>query len=423
MKTKHILLLITLLSVSFANAQILDKLKKKAEKSAERTVERRVEKETSKKTDEVLDEVFEEDDKKSKKDKKDKKSTSKEDKNTTSSSKNSSNIVTGSQFFPDGTILYNETFAQDAQGDFPANWETNSGGEIITVDGQKALRFYPNGNYISKLKTLPENYALEFDLVTENLHYKGLAGSQFGVHFSNEKSLNKPKTGAKFAFSLWKGSTTCNQLLVESFGKVSTKIDNKIPFKMQDKLNTSTHFTMVVNDSRLRVYINNEKALDLPSFLSNNLGNYIQFYLKGTDTNEQHIVAISNIKITEEGDDIRSKILKGGFTTNQILFDSGSDKIKKESFEIMEKIGNVLKNDPNLKINIIGHTDSDGDEVKNMTLSKSRAAAVMNYFIDKMGIDKSRMQFQGRGENEPIADNTTPEGKSQNRRVEFQVIK
>ncbi len=423
MKTKHILLLITLLSVSFANAQILDKLKKKAEKSAERTVERRVEKETSKKTDEVLDEVFEEDDKKSKKDKKDKKSTSKEDKNTTSSSKNSSNIVTGSQFFPDGTILYNETFAQDAQGDFAANWETNSGGEIITVDGQKALRFYPNGNYISKLKTLPENYALEFDLVTENLDYKGLAGSQFGVHFSNEKSLNKPKTGAKFAFSLWKGSTTCNQLLVESFGKVSTKIDNKIPFKMQDKLNTSTHFTMVVNDSRLRVYINNEKALDLPSFLSNNLGNYIQFYLKGTDTNEQHIVAISNIKITEEGDDIRSKILKGGFTTNQILFDSGSDKIKKESFEIMEKIGNVLKNDPNLKINIIGHTDSDGDAVKNMTLSKSRAAAVMNYFIDTMGIDKSRMQFQGRGENEPIADNTTPEGKSQNRRVEFQAIK
>jgi outer membrane protein OmpA-like peptidoglycan-associated protein len=422
MKARYQLLLITLLSVSFTNAQILDKLKKKAEKSAERTIERRVEKETSKKTDEVLDEVFEEKDSKSKKDKKDKKSTSKEDKNVTSSSKANSNMVTGSQFFPDGTILYNETFAQDAQGDFPANWETNSGGEIITVDGQKALRFYPNGSYINKANKLPENYALEFDLVTENLDYKGLAGSQFGIHFSNEKSLNKPKSGAKFAFSLWKGSTTCNQLLVESFGKVSTKIDNKIPFKMQDNLNTSTHFTMVVNGSRLRVFINNEKAIDLPSFLSNNLGNYIQFYLKGTDTNENHIVAISNIKITEEGDDIRSKILKGGFTTNQILFDSGSDKIKKESFEIMEKIGNVLKNDPNLKINIIGHTDSDGDEVKNMTLSKSRAAAVMNYFIDTTGIDKSRMQFQGRGENEPIADNTSAEGKAQNRRVEFQAI-
>src|SRR5690606_4613961 len=205
---------------------------------------------------------------------KDKKSTSKEEKSSNSTSQNNRNIVSGSQFFPDGTVLYNETFTQDAQGDFPANWETNSGGEIITVDGQKALRFYPNGNYISKLKALPENYALEFDLVTENLDYKGLSGSQFGVHFSNEKSLNKPKSGAKFAFSLWKGSTTCNQLLVESFGKVSTKIDNKIPFKMQDKLNTLTHFTMVVNGPRLRVYVNNEKTIALPSFLSDNLGNY-----------------------------------------------------------------------------------------------------------------------------------------------------
>lgn len=423
MKTKHLLLLTTLLSVSLANAQILDKLKKKAEKSAERTVERRVEKETSKKTDEVLDEVFEEKDGKTSK--KDKKSTSKskEEKNTSSTSQNNSTMVTGSQFFPDGTILYNETFVKDALGDFPANWETNSGGEIITVDGQKALRFYPNGNYVSKLKKLPENYALEFDLITENLDYKGLSGSQFGIHFMNEKTLGKPKSAEKFGFSLWKGSNICNQLLVESFGKVSNKMENKIPFKMQDKLNATTHFTMVVNGSRLRVYINNEKALDLPSFLSNNLGKYIQFYLKGTDTNEQHIIAISNIKITEEGEDIRSKLMKGGFSTNQILFDSGSDNLKKESYDIIEKIGRVLKEDTDLKINIIGHTDSDGDAVKNMTLSKSRAAAVRNYLMDQMGIDGTRLMFQGRGENEPIANNTTTEGKSQNRRVEFQTVK
>jgi len=229
MKTRHLLLLIALLGVSYANAQILGKLKKKAEKAAERTVERRVEKETSKKTDEVLDEVFEEN---GKKPQKDKNSTSKEEKSTGSSSRNNANIVTGSQFFPDGTIVFEEQFKQDAQGDFPAYWETNSGGEIILANGNKALRMYPNGTYITKTGNLPENYALEFDLITDNLDYKGLSGSQFGVHFSNEKSLNKPKSGAKFAFSLWKGSTTCNQLLVESWGKVSTKINNKIPFKI-----------------------------------------------------------------------------------------------------------------------------------------------------------------------------------------------
>jgi len=57
-----------------------------------------------------------------------------------------------------------------------------------------------------------------------------------------------------------------------------------------------------------------------------------------------------------------------------------------------------------------------------MTLSKSRAASVMNYFIDNKGLDKSRFMFQGRGENEPVAENNSAEGKAKNRRVEFQKI-
>lgn len=425
MKTRHLLLLITLLSVSFANAQLLKKLGKKAEKAAERTVERRVEKETSKKTDEVLDEVFESDKKESDK------NTSQKNKNEISeklekpgspTTESESKISTGSQFFPDGEVLFYENFVKDTKGDFPAQWETNSGGEIIMAGSEKALKLYPNGNYITKISKLQENYALEFDLITENLEYKGLAGSEFGLIFSGEKTLNKPQQGAKFGFSLWKGSEIPNQLQVQNWGKVTPKIDNKIPFKMVEKLNTTTHFAIVVNGSRLRVFIDNEKAIDLPSFLASNFGNYIQFYLKGTTAKENHIVAISKIKITEEGEDIRSKILKGGFTTQQIVFDSGSDIIKKESFEILNKIGKVLQEDPNIRINIIGHTDSDGDAVNNMTLSKSRAASVMHYFTDNMGVDKNRLMYQGRGENEPIADNTTSEGKAKNRRVEFQPI-
>ena len=413
---KTLFLCITLFCSTILHAQFIEKLGKKAEKAAERTVERRVERETSKKTDKALDKVFEED----KSTKETARKTSSKSEKSTSQSKRE--IVTANQFFPNGNVIYAETFSQDATGDFPANWETNSGGEVIVVDGNKALQLNPNGNYIAKTGKLPENYALEFDLITENLDYKGLSGSGFGVVFSAEKTLNKPKKGGKFSFSLWKGSSVSNKIQVENWGNSSSKINNAIPFQMQEKLNSMMHFTVVVNSARLRVYIDNEKVIDLPSFLTDNLGNYIQFYLKGTDAKENHIVALSNIRITEETEDIRSKILKGGFSTNQILFDSGSDKIKKESFEIIEKIGKVLQEDRSMQINIIGHTDSDGDEVKNMTLSKARAAAVMNYFIDKMGIDKKRIQFQGKGENEPIASNTTSEGKAQNRRVEFKAI-
>ena len=416
MKTKYIFTIIALLSISFSHAQLLDKLKKKAEKAAERTVEKRVEKETEKKTDEALDEVFEE-----KSSKKSKKSSKKSNDESTSNSSNNE-IVTGSSFFPNGQVLFSDNFKQDAYGDFPVNWNTNSGGEIIKVNGEKAFKLNPSGTYTAKTSKLPENYALEFDLVTENLDYKGLSGSNFGLIFSNESTLSKPKNGGKFGFSLWKGSNICNQINVQNWGKTNGKIDNNIPFKMQEKFNTITHFTVVVNKSRLRVFIDNEKAIDLPSFLSNNFGNYIQFYLKGTDPKEKHIVAISNVKITEEGEDIRSMLLKGGFSTTKILFDSGSDKLKKESYEFLDKMAKVLQDDSSIRLNIIGHTDSDGDDVKNMTLSKSRAAAVMNYFIDSKGLNKSRFMYQGRGENEPVADNTSAEGKAQNRRVEFQTL-
>ena len=161
MKTKTILTLVALLSISFSQAQLLDKLKKKAEKAAERTVERRVEKETEKKTDKALDEVFEE-----KPTKKEKKSSKKESSEKSTSTRSNNEIVTGSNFFPDGQILFTDNFKQDNYGDFPVNWNTNSGGEIIKVNGEKAFKLNPNGTYIAKTSKLPENYALEFDLLT-----------------------------------------------------------------------------------------------------------------------------------------------------------------------------------------------------------------------------------------------------------------
>ncbi|MBD3724009.1 MAG: OmpA family protein [Flavobacteriaceae bacterium] len=419
--TKLLFALVTILICSTTNAQLLNKLKKKAEEAAERTLERKVEEKSEEKTSKAFDSVFNAPKKVSKK-VKSRKQQEFDESDENESADSSNEIVTGSSFFPDGQVLFLEDFNQDSFGDFPVNWNTNSGGEIIKVNGEKAFKLNPNGTYTAKTSKLPENYALEFDLVTENLDYKGLSGSNFGLIFSNEETLNKPKNGGKFGFSLWKGSKICNQINVQNWGKTNGKIDNNIPFKMQEKLNTITHFTIVVNKNRLRVFIDNEKAIDLPSFLSNNFGNYIQFYLKGTDPKEKHIVAISNVKITEEGEDIRSMLLKGGFSTTKILFDSGSDKLKKESYDFLDKIVTVLQEDTTIRLNIIGHTDSDGDAVKNMTLSKSRAAAVMNYFIDQKGLDKSRFMFQGRGENEPIADNSTTEGKAQNRRVEFQTI-
>lgn len=77
-----------------------------------------------------------------------------------------------------------------------------------------------------------------------------------------------------------------------------------------------------------------------------------------------------------------------------------------------------MKETPSLKIKIVGHTDNDGVDEKNLSLSKKRAAAVKAKLIT-MGITANRLQTDGKGEKEPVADNETAAGKAANRRVQF----
>ncbi len=107
-----------------------------------------------------------------------------------------------------------------------------------------------------------------------------------------------------------------------------------------------------------------------------------------------------------------------GIAILYILFDSGKSTIKAESFPIINQIILMMREHPEIKLSIEGHTDSDGSNADNQVLSEQRAQAVMNAVI-KGGIDKSRLSARGFGEENPIADNLTPEGKAKNRRVEL----
>lgn len=86
----------------------------------------------------------------------------------------------------------------------------------------------------------------------------------------------------------------------------------------------------------------------------------------------------------------------------------------------LDKLSDVLKNNPDTNINIYGHTDSKGTDEYNKSLSDRRAASVKNYLISR-GVASSRMFTMGMGEGEPIATNDTDAGRAQNRRVEFAI--
>lgn len=108
-----------------------------------------------------------------------------------------------------------------------------------------------------------------------------------------------------------------------------------------------------------------------------------------------------------------------------ILFDSGRDELKTEALEILEKIGKIVLEYEGNVVEVIGHTDNvpinSAKFPDNTMLSMCRAYSVYKYFIDVVGVDPVNLKNSGRGENVPIADNSTAEGRAQNRRVEIKI--
>ncbi len=106
---------------------------------------------------------------------------------------------------------------------------------------------------------------------------------------------------------------------------------------------------------------------------------------------------------------------------NDITFDTDSSTVRPGLRSDLVRVGQNLVNYPNSNVQIIGHTDSDGDAAYNQELSNRRASAVAD-ILQANGVSYSRITTIGQGENNPIASNLTPEGKGQNRRVEIVIV-
>jgi OOP family OmpA-OmpF porin len=108
---------------------------------------------------------------------------------------------------------------------------------------------------------------------------------------------------------------------------------------------------------------------------------------------------------------------------DKIHFETGKDKIRKDSFGLLDEIAQVLQDNPDIKsVEVAGHTDNQGSEDLNMSLSQRRAEAVMLYLVRKGEVDPARLVAKGYGPTRPVSDNDTEEGRAANRRVEFVIL-
>lgn len=130
------------------------------------------------------------------------------------------------------------------------------------------------------------------------------------------------------------------------------------------------------------------------------------------------IVKVEGMKQEITANEMFEKVNAGNALTLYINFETGKSTIKSESQTIVDELYMMLNNNPSLKITIEGHTDNVGNAASNKTLSEQRAASVKSALVSK-GIAADRIKTAGYGQDKPVADNSTEEGKAKNRRVEI----
>jgi OmpA-OmpF porin, OOP family len=324
-------------------------------------------------------------------------------------------------FIPGEKVIFYDDFGQDNVGDFPALWNTNGSAEVVTTNlfPGKWMKFVSReAVWSDQLLKLPENYTIEFDAIPIKGTEGGMGGYGFRLMQSiNEKSYDTGAIPGKAGLAVYVEyfgrlgyRTYINNKEGEGLGLTSSN-ENKETY---EKENQKYHISIWIQKSRVRLYQNEAKLFDLPKAfpVTSVKMDRIRF--------EDGAAMVSNIRIAVGVPDMRNKLMtEGRLVTYGIYFDVNKDIVKPESYGTLKEIANILNEVPDVKVKIVGHTDSDGDDAKNMDLSKRRAASVKAELAKSFGVNADRLDTDGMGESQPVAANDTPVNKALNRRVEF----
>lgn len=337
-------------------------------------------------------------------------------------------------FVPGDKILYYDNFQQEAIGELPAGWNTNGSGEVVTLEkfSGKWLQLHNPFTYLTgNTKETGDDYTAEFDLILQLKNngwmYPTFSAGLFATNgepgtsnvFLKEYNSN---TAVVSTIHPAENSTSRVQLAAYSGSKSYFDSEAKTYGDLDKYYGKPVHVAMQIQKQRFRMWINETKVFDIPRAIDTSFKmNQLLFLVGKTNYNEeQYGIYISNIKLATGQPDTRHRLIEEGkFTTTGILFDQNSAVIKPESYGVVKDIAAVLKENPSIKIKVIGHTSSDGDDKANLELSKKRSSAVKEMLVTRFDIDGSDIETEGKGEAQPIADNKTKEGQAQNRRVEF----
>jgi len=312
-------------------------------------------------------------------------------------------------FVPGNKVLFEDEFTDDQNGEFPTHWDLKKGQAILNMSGADKAFFLTDGNYcdvqpLMKNKAyLTQNFSVEYD-VYGNDSYMPM------VQINDANSSGDLEIHVGSSEVDWKGYI--------SNGDKSTNFGANLPADIAGSNfeNKWHHVAIAYKNDQMKVYVDKYRVLLVPH--CNGLAP-ANLEVEGIGSQDRPII-FKNFKIADGAQMYMTgqKFTDAKIVTHGINFDIDKASIKPESMGTLNMVMQVMKSNPDLKFEVDGHTDNTGTPAHNLTLSQQRSAAVMAQLI-VMGIDASRLTTKGFGDTKPIADNTTLEGKANNRRVEF----
>ncbi len=312
-------------------------------------------------------------------------------------------LYTRYDFVPGDKAIFYDDLHGEEEGEFPMRWNLEKGVYEVARLGKEYWILATDDGYLRPKtpdRPLPESYTVEFEFYDNG---KGFDGNYFYLFWVDAEGKNIAELGIVSGNSTW--LEIHNQRLASK--------------TLPEKLKKGVHTMRVMATSRsIKAYIDDIRIANVPKVENfNPVGFRIRHYPK-KDVNNPTL--FRNFRFAEGGKSMREQLDEDGkIVAHGILFAYGSHKIKGQSYKTLKNIGELLTDDPELRLSIEGHTDSDGADDYNQNLSQQRAESVRVYLINEFGIAGDRLEAKGWGESKPLDTNDSSEGKANNRRVEL----
>ena len=318
-----------------------------------------------------------------------------------------------SDFVPGDEIIFEDNLANEQMGEFPSQWDLIEGSvEVANIAGRQCIYFDPKGATVAPLMKdmksyLPDVFTLELDFFA-NRYRSGFCDGYVFCFYNAEKrvleiEMNYTSTQEGNKDIHWNYDTPSGDYRVG---------DAQIIVQPE----AWNHLAISFNKRALKVYVNGIRIANIP-----NMAAPVRFDVVGREwgTADTFREAITNIRLAQGAVPLYDRMMSDGkFITYGITFDVGKATIKPESMGEINRIVQLMNENPTLKFSVEGHTDSTGNATSNQTLSEQRSQAIVAKLVE-LGIAQDRLTAVGKGQNSPIADNSTDEGRAKNRRVEF----